>query len=365
MALLLAGCSADSRPAPAAPLQTETAADSQAWPTASPGSVGLDAASLDRLAREAQRRRSTCFSVVRDGRLVVDRNWRDHSPDRPREVFSVTKSVASALVGVAERDGLLDLDEPAARHVSAWRGTDAAKVTIRQLLANASGRAWSAESDYTELIGAPDRTAYAVGLEQQYPPGSAWAYNNAAIQTLDAVLRDVTGQPVDEFAQERLFEPLGMADSRLTRDASDRSTNLFFGMRTTCRDLALFGQLYLDGGRVDGDRLLAADYVSDSLRPSSRHTSAYGYLWWLNRDGTVRGTLDAVDGAGQPEQEEDGRLVPGAPQRLAAALGLGGQVLLVDPATDTLVVRLGLLPEDGGQAYSVADAARVVTEAAR
>jgi CubicO group peptidase (beta-lactamase class C family) len=364
VALLLGGCSGEGEPAPAAPLETATAAtEAASWPTATPASRGLDAARLDRLAREARRSRSTCFSVVRDGRLVTDHNWRDHAADQPREVFSVTKSVTSALVGIAARDGLLDLDDPASRHVAAWRGTPAAAVTVRHLLANASGREWSADSDYTRLLGAEDRTAYAVDLEQEFPPGSAWAYNNAAIQTLDAVLSAAIGQPVDEFAAERLFEPLGMADTRLTRDASGRSTNLFNGMQTTCRDLARFGQLFLDGGRAAGERLLDPGFVADSVQPSSRHTSAYGLLWWLNREGTVRGALDEVDGAGQPVQLRSGRLAPGAPERLFAALGLGGQVLLVDPATDTLVVRLGLLGQDAARSYGFADAARVVTEA--
>ncbi|QZY30478.1 serine hydrolase domain-containing protein [Nocardioides coralli] len=363
---LLVGCSADTTRTPSAPAgTTEEAAEVEPWPTASAASVGLDAEVLDRLARDARRRGSTCFAVVRDGRLVTEGNWREHAPDRSREVFSVTKSVAAALVGIAAREGLLELDEPAARHVPAWRGTPAAAVTVRHLLANASGREHSAESDYTELIGARDRTAYAVGLEQAYPPGTAWAYNNAAIQSLDAVLRGAVGGPVDEFARERLFEPLGMLDSRLTRDASGRSTNLFFGMQTTCRDLARFGQLFLDDGRAAGRRLLDRGFVADVARPSSRHTSAYGLLWWLNRTGTVRGALDAVDGAGQPVRVEDGQLAPGAPERLFAALGLGGQVLLVDPGTDTLVVRLGLLASERGRSYSVSDAARVVTEAVR
>ena len=60
---------------------------------------------------------------------------------------------------------------------------------MRNLLANDSGRFWSPQSDYGALVQAQDRTAYAVGLTQQAAPGSVWAYNNAAIQTLDAVLR--------------------------------------------------------------------------------------------------------------------------------------------------------------------------------
>ena len=66
---------------------------------------------------------------------------------------------------------------------------------MRNLLSNDSGRFWSLESDYGALVQARNRTRYAVGLTQQYAPGSAWAYNNAAIQVLEAVLRRATGMP--------------------------------------------------------------------------------------------------------------------------------------------------------------------------
>ena len=122
--------------------------------------------------------------MVRDGRLVDDWNW-GTPRTTPREVFSVTKSITSALVGIAVRDGDLALDDPVSKYVPAWRGTDSADVTVRDLLSNTSGRFWSMDTDYNQLTHAPDRTAYAVGLGQQYAPGTAWAYNNAAIQVLD------------------------------------------------------------------------------------------------------------------------------------------------------------------------------------
>ena len=81
---------------------------------------------------------------------------------------------------------------------------------MRNLLSNDSGRFWSLQSDYGDLLRARSRTTYAVGLTQQYAPGSAWAYNNAAIQVLEPVLEKATGMRVARFARERLFEPLGM-----------------------------------------------------------------------------------------------------------------------------------------------------------
>ncbi len=372
LAVLAGGCSAETSdprpdgPAPTGPATSPTGPSPAPWPTTTPVAAGFDAQRLEALAREARREASTCFAVVRDGRLVADWSWQGTDPDDPREVFSVTKSVASALVGIAVREGLLDLDDRAARWIPEWRGTRSRAVTIRHLLTNTSGRFWSADSDYRNLVGTDDRTGYAVGLRQQYRPGTAWAYNNAAIQTLDRVLSEATGMPTAEYAEEQLFGPLGMADSQLTSDASGGSTNVFFGMQTTCLDLARFGRLYLDGGVVDGRQILPRSYVEASVgRSGSPLNAAYGYLWWLNRPGLLRGPADPVDASGQPVSPRHGQLAPGAPDDVFSAQGLGGQTVLVDPGSRTVVVRLGLLPDSPDLAYTTADAARVVTEAMR
>ena len=372
LALLATGCSADppaprpDEPGATGSTATPTEAAATPWPTTTPAAAGFDPRRLTALAREARREASTCFAVVRDGRLVADWSWQGTGPDDPREVFSVTKSVASALVGIAVRDGLLDLDDRAARWIPEWRGTRSRAVTVRDLLTNTSGRFWSADSDYRDLVGTDDRTGYAVGLRQQYEPGTTWAYNNAAIQTLDRVLTEATGSPTAEYAEEQLFAPLGMADSRLTTDASGRSTNVFFGMQTTCLDLARFGRLYAGGGVVDGVRVLPRSYVAASVgRSGSPLNAAYGYLWWLNRPGLLRGSVDPLDAAGQPLSPRRGQLAPGAPATMFSAQGLGGQTVLVDPGSRTVVVRLGLLPDSPDRAYTTADAARVVTEALR
>ena len=295
---------------------------------------------LRAVAREARRAGSTCLLVVRDGRIAGEWYWRDGAPDAAVAAFSVTKSVTSTLVGIAAGDGDLDVDDRAARYIDEWRGTRSRAVTVRNLLSNDSGREWSRLTDYVGLIAANDRSSYAVALRQSDPPGTVWNYNNAAIQTLDRVLSAATGMPTAEFAEERLFEPLGMADTRMTGDASGRSTSTAFGLETTCRDLARFGLLFESGGAWEGEQIVPRSWVQQAVtRPSQQLNRSYGLLWWVNSDG---------------------ELVPGAPRDLYAALGFGGQVLLVDPGSDTIVVRLG---EPGEGDYGVADAARVVTEA--
>lgn len=361
---LLAGALVLTLCVPTGSAQASPRSDRIDWQTSSPADVGLSKSALRIHAGFARERGSSCLAVVRRGRLAADWNW-GTPRTTPREVFSITKSVTSALVGIAVADGSLALEDKVARYVPQWRGTASAGVTVRNLLSNDSGRFWSAESDYSLLIMAPNRTGYAVGLSQQHPVGSAWAYNNAAIQVLDAVLRKATGKPTDVFAQQRLFGPLEMSHTRMTRDASRRSTQVFFGLQTTCLDLARFGELFLDRGRVDGTRILPRAFVRASVgRSSTQLNAAYGYLWWLNRSGPLRGATDPVDAAGQPLVPRTGQLAPAASPRMFAALGLGGQVLMVDPGTGTIAVRLGTnLTEPAGRSF--AEVAAIVTDAVR
>ena len=273
--------------------------------------------------------------------------------------------MTSALVGIALRDGDLRLDDRVSTYVPQWRGTASETVTVRNLLSNDSGRFWSLTSDYTDLLRARSRTRYAVGLPQQYAPGSAWAYNNAAIQVLEPVLERATGMQVATFARTRLFEPLGMSHSTFVTDRADDAA-VFYGLRTTCLDIARFGMLYLRDGAVDGTRLLDRSFVKRSVgRSSTTHNAAYGYLWWLNRPGSLRGATDPVDAQGQPLSPTTGQLAPSVREDVFAALGFGGQVMLADPDSQTLVIRLGQPAQPGAEAYGLDDAATVLTRALR
>jgi CubicO group peptidase (beta-lactamase class C family) len=370
-ALLLAGCSGAAsepmttppvEPAPTASTETTSSPAATALPSAAPEELGFDPRVLDRLAQEAEDAGSTCLLVMRDGVVAGEWYWNDGAPDRPQEVFSVTKSITSTLVGLAQADGDLDLADPAADYIPEWAGTPSETVTVRNLLSNDSGRFWSSETDYGALIRARDRTSYAVGLRQAAEPGATWAYNNAAIQTLDRVISEATGEETAQFAQERLLGPLGMTSTRMTQDASGRSTQVFFGLQSTCPDLARFGQLFEQQGEWEGEQLVPREWVEDAVgHPSQELNAGYGLLWWVNRQGPQ---LQPIEEDGAAPRTE--RLVDGAPADLYAALGLGGQVVMVDPGSGTVVVRLGALgsgasPTSG--VYSVADAAKVVTEA--
>jgi CubicO group peptidase (beta-lactamase class C family) len=330
------------------------------WETATPEEVGLDPAVLDEIAVAADAEwDSNCFAVVRHGRLVGEWYWNDTTHDSAQEVFSVTKSFTSALVGIAQAQGALDITQPAADFITEWQGTESEAVTIEDLLSNDSGREWSPQIDYTEMVQSPDRSAYSVGLGQMAEVDTLWAYNNSAIQTLSEVLQSATGVEPAEFAETNLFGPIGMADTDMTTDSAG-NTNMFFGLQSTCRDLLRFGLLYLNEGNWAGTDVIPADYVHASVdQPSQPLSASYGYLWWLNRPGTR--VVDALHTIS--EGSSDGTVavprVPEAPEDMYWASGLAGQWIQVDPGSETVAVRLGPFPGD----FSLDVLSRVATDA--
>jgi CubicO group peptidase (beta-lactamase class C family) len=316
---------------------------------------------MEAIARDARPSKSTCLLVARKGKVVGEWNWGGVEPETPREVFSVTKSITSTLVGMAQADGDLDIDDRAKRYIEEWRGTKSRAVTIRDILGNVSGRFWDIGTDYGDLPQAEDRTQFAIDLDQLYPPGKVWTYNNAAIQTLDRVISTATGQETRTFAAERLFGPLGMTHTQMTADPAG-NTNAFFGTQTTCEDLARFGYLFLRKGRWGDDQVVSRSWVKAAVGQSSQdHNAAYGLLWWLNRKGSIIGPL-ATDAPGQPTPPV-GQTMPGLPANAFTAQGLGGQVVLVDPMSETVVVRIGQFQASPTDAYTGNDAARFITDA--
>jgi CubicO group peptidase (beta-lactamase class C family) len=316
------------------------------WERVDPADAGFDPAGLRRLAEQAEAAGSSCLVVTRDGVVVDEHVWGPEPATTPRQAFSVTKSVTSTLVGIAAGDGVLSLDDPVSRYVPEWRGSPSEAVTIEDLLSNSSGRHWDLATDYGQMaLGADDKTAFAIGLGQDAPPGEIWAYNNSAVQVLSAVLEVATGQPAAEYAETRLFQPIGMETSSLSTDAAG-NTMTFMGLRTTCLDLARFGYLAMRDGAWDGEQVVSTAFVEAATgRSSTSLNAAYGLLWWLNRPGPVVSPLIATTGR-DDTTVGTGPLVPGAPEDAFWALGFRNQMVAVVPSEDIVAVRLGAQPPD-------------------
>jgi CubicO group peptidase (beta-lactamase class C family) len=305
------------------------------WAVETPEAHDLDSTLLEATADFADAHASDCLVVTKDGVIVGEWYWNGWTETTEQEVYSVSKSVTSALVGIAQDEGALDIRERASNYLTEWIGTNSEDVTIRNLISNDSGRQWNYIIDYVRVvILGYDKSALAIGLGQQHDPGTVWAYNNSAIQTLEPVLNRATGMDVAQYAEQVLFKPLGMMASSYGRDAAGNPLT-FSGVRSSCRDLARFGYLYLRRGRwSQGQQIVSEDWVEESIQPSTPLNSAYGYMWWLNHEGRWLGS--AFDPGGS-----DGRPMPNLPEEVFRASGFLNQIIFVDPGTDIVFTRMG------------------------
>jgi CubicO group peptidase (beta-lactamase class C family) len=270
-----------------------------------------------------------------------------HDANTLHNMESITKGVIALLVGIAFDRGLLkNLDAPIFSVLPEYgdlRTPDKDRVTLRHLLSMTSGLDWPERAISINNPGNIVRRGYSASdpyrfvLERsvEVMPGTAWNYNGGGVWLLGLVLRKVAEQPLDQFAKQALFEPLGIQDWEWARFPNgDPSTS--GGLHLRPRDMAKLGELVLDGGAWHGRQIVAADWIKQMTAQQSPpefsfgSLRSYGYLWWQGRSSIANHDVDWV-----------------------AALGRGGQRLFVVPSLSLVVaVTAGLYGESNGGAPS-------------
>lgn len=309
------------------------------WQTASAASVGMDPGQFEELLGLVARTRGHRLHgilVARHGKLVFEEYWpgvdldpttlepveKEFDRETLHYVASVSKSVTSALAGIALDQGILgSAHDPLFAYFQEYADlrTDAkGPITLQHLLSFTSGLEWS-ESGY----GPEDprnshysmfRTADPVRWLLERPlisaPGVAFAYNSGDTNLLGEVIRRASGTAtLVDFARERLFGPLGIQRFEWMRfGAGGTLTFASGGVSLRPRDMAKLGQLYLDGGAWQGRQVLSSGWVEASTRMSVpligsyRTLYGYGYNWWLGRSPFRDGRVDYFRAAGWGEQ---------------------------------------------------------------
>jgi len=273
--------------------------------------------------------------IERDGVLVCERSYQHGDLAAPANVKSVTKSIVSALVGIALREGdLLSLDQRVEEFFPQFfpAGGDQRKraICLRHLLTMRSGLRWAEQSadSLPALFASPDWVQHALSLPLMHPPGEVFAYSTPDAHLLSAILTRATGVNTLAFANRSLFGPLGIT---ATTWPSDPQGFPIGGseLSLTPREMAKVGSLYLRKGNWEGRQLMPAEYVEASTRTQVRPadgafaSATYGYLWWVTMVG---------------------------PYASFYALGYGGQLICVIPALEVVFVttaRLDVPSEQG------------------
>jgi len=251
--------------------------------------LGLAAANpgLEEAARTAQGLpRLYSLLVSRRGEIVLERYYRGTRATTPANIKSASKSVISALVGIAiERKLIPGVNASIAPYFKEMLGADPAKskVTIEDLLSMRSGLEPITNRNYGAWVLSPNWVGYILRRPMNSPPGQTMRYSTGNSHLLSAILTKATGESTWAFANEVLAKPLGFTLSPWMRDPQ----GIFFGgneMVMTPRQMVAFGELYLRRGRAGGKQVVPEAWVDASLVPRGRSDYSdqlYGYGWWI------------------------------------------------------------------------------------
>lgn len=274
--------------------------------------------------------------IVRHGKLVFEEYyWEDHDINILHNLNSITKSIASAAVGIAvdqglitgvhqkigeffpEHTDLINLD-PQKRDIELWH-----------LLTMSAGFEWTAGvgfeefSDSYAMMNSEDEIRFVLEKPIVTDPGAEFFYNGGLTMMLDGIIRKVSGMGTDEFVKEFLFDPLGI-ESVHWKSYSDKYTSVDGGLQMRARDLAKIGQIYLNEGKWGNQQILSEEWINSSVTPwiQADEQYYYGFQWWLEPLNNVSG-------------------IESEPNDIFLASGFGGQKLFVIPHLDLVVVFQG------------------------
>ncbi len=296
--VLLAACATEAAPTPAAPpppAPVEPAAPApepvlrEGFVVGDPASEGIPDAALAKLVAKAKAQHSEALVVVKNGKLVYEDYF--GLVDEPIVAMSASKSFTSLAYGFLLADGkLASLDELVSKTLPGFSTVDPrkAKITYRHLLTQTSG------IDPTRAGGTKgDIEAHGLEVNCLFEPGTSWQYSNNGIDLLAALAGKLAGKPMDEYLNEKLFRPMGIADVAWITDR--RGVPLGAGeMMIRPLDMAKVGQALLDGGVWLSKSIVPATWPPQSFAQSNTIEPLYGLLWWRNAKVTSVGLTAEV-----------------------------------------------------------------------
>ena len=289
--------------------------------------------------------------VQHEGRIVHEKYAAGFDANKCHITYSVSKSIGSALIGVAVEEGLLKLDDSVCNYVPQRSGMSPTfcETKVDHVLRMSSGLQWEeayesdpAKSNVLQMLygDQADMGLYAATRPRAHDAGSKFYYSSGDANLLALVLKEaLAGKDMHAWAKEKLFDPAGISSALFE---ADRSGTLVFSSSAymTVRDMARFGQLYLDDGMNGTKRVLSSSWVAFTKTPAPTNTTpvprepgvagtggSYGAAFWLN--------------AATPTAPPETLAYPDAPVDMFGAQGHWGQMIWMVPSRKLVVARVG------------------------
>tara|TARA_R100001039_G_C1847768_1_gene107876 strand:- start:1204 stop:2547 length:1344 start_codon:yes stop_codon:yes gene_type:complete len=266
--------------------------------------------------------------VVKDGNIVAEAYAQGAGPETPLLGWSMAKSLMSVMLGNLAWRGLLDVDE--APGFESWAGDERADIRIRDLLTMTDGldfaEVYDPGSDATRMLFTEaSASGYALGRPALHAPGTQFNYSSGTANILSRVYFNRTGGTLTSSLadyRQHIAGPMSFQHTVFEPDARGVLVGSSY-LYASARDWARLGQMMLQGGVLNGQRIVSEDWVEQSTQPNdSRNQKDYGYQWWLNT------------GESSPRW-------PDLPADAYAAQGNRQQSVTVIPSENMVIVRLG------------------------
>lgn len=294
------------------------------WETITPESLNWDTEQIDSLYNYLDSKNSKAFILLKDGKIVLEKYFDSFTKDSNWYWASAGKTLTSALVGIAQEEGYLNISDKTSKYLGEeWTSCQKDKedlITIRHQLTMTSGLDDAVEDSYCTNKEC---------LNYKADAGNRWAYHNAPYTLLDKIIQSATGKNFNMYFSEVIKNKIGMNGLWVKQDYN----NLYI---STPRSMARYGILLLNRGIWDNERIIPDLYYNEMVNTSQSINQSYGYLCWLNGKESYM--------APQTQYVFQGMLFPNAPADVFAALGKNGQCLNICPSKGIVFVRMGEAP---------------------
>ena len=287
------------------------------WETKSTASLGWNPSMLQPLKDYLIQKNTKSFMILINGRIVIEEYFEGHTPTASWEWNSAGKTLVSATVGIAQQEGLLNINDKVSKYLGiGWTSEPVEKeilITSGNLLSMTSGI-----NDEKELV-IPSNLTYLADA------GTRWSYHNVFQRLMD-VVASATHQDFETYFNAKIKNKIGM-------EGYWNNGLIFKIYHSNIRSMARFGLLALTKGKWKNEQIINESFFNESIHGSQNMNPSYGFLWWLNGK-----TKYMVPGSQYVFQNA---LVPNAPADMYAAMGARDQRIYVIPGKNMVVIRMG------------------------
>ncbi|HEX9252768.1 MAG TPA: serine hydrolase, partial [Ignavibacteriaceae bacterium] len=263
--------------------------------------------------------------ILKDSKLVLEEYFYGYSAGKTHRVHSVTKSITSALFGIAvDKNSGLSIDEPVWKYFTDWDKSkwimEKYDIKIEHLLSMTAGLDWKGltlneSNDDIDMYNTDNYFGYLLNRNLRFQPGSNFCYNNGLSLMLGHIIEKASGITADSFAAKYLFNHLKISNYSWDIDKNG-ITRMDGGLKMRPRDMVRFGLLYLNDGIWNGEQILSENWIKNSTSQKiNLNDRGYAYHWW---------TMD---------YSIDGKIF-----RTYYALGHGEQAIIVVPGSKLVFV---------------------------